>query len=183
MMLAAREASDDTVSLLLAMGASPNQTNANGNTALIFAIQSMCLTTINLLAPLTQANLGKALQQLARDKIDPTTGELRRLVERAAHDMDAVIGGLTAAVTHGCSDLILLIGQYTRDESILEIFNSFKNKEDIWMDAISTDSEATVSTLLHLLPNPPLEAITLARERGVPGKERKARCLNKIEHK
>ena len=32
-----------------------------------------------------------------------------------------------------------------------------------------SDSEATVAALLPLLPNPPLEAMTLAMERGVPG--------------
>merc|ERR1719495_1234421 len=36
------------------------------------------------------------------------------------------------------------------------------------MEAVKSDSKATVSALLPLLPNPPLEAITLARTRGVP---------------
>ena len=34
---------------------------------------------------------------------------------------------------------------------------------------IAVVGPAGASALLHLLPNPPLEAITLARERGVPG--------------
>merc|ERR1719391_256103 len=42
-------------------------------------------------------------------------------------------------------------------------------KYNFWLEAVQSDSEATVSALLLLLPNPPLEAITLARERGVPG--------------
>merc|ERR550517_1644478 len=60
--------------------------------------------------------------------------------------------------------MIEMIAQYTNDHSI---FEEYKHK--IWMEAVKSDSEATVSALLHLLPNPPLEAITLARERGVPG--------------
>ena len=60
--------------------------------------------------------------------------------------------------------MIEMIAQYTKDHSIFEA-----KKVNIWMEAVKSDSEATVSALLPLLPNPPLEAITLARERGVPG--------------
>ena len=37
------------------------------------------------------------------------------------------------------------------------------------MEAVKSDSEAAVSALLHLLPHPPMKAITLAKERGMPG--------------
>merc|ERR550517_1295153 len=60
--------------------------------------------------------------------------------------------------------MIEMIAQYSKDRLIFE-----ENKQEIWMEAVKSDSEATVSALLPLLPNPPLEAITLARERGVPG--------------
>merc|ERR1719270_2755659 len=59
-----------------------------------------------------------------------------------------------------------MIARFTKDHSI---FKKYKVDIHIWMDAVKSDSEATVSALLPLLPNPPLEAITLARERGVPG--------------
>ena len=44
------------------------------------------------------------------------------------------------------------------------------NKPFGWkLEVVMSDSEATVSALLHILLNPSLEAIALARERGVPG--------------
>ena len=82
-MEAALSAQDETITLLLSMGASPDKTDHDHRTALIFAIVSKCLTTINLLAQVTQVNLGGALRWLARDKIEVMTGELRQLVERA----------------------------------------------------------------------------------------------------
>ena len=163
-MIAALSAQDETISLLLSMGASPEMTNDYGDTALICAIQSKCETTINLLAPVTQVTLGGALRWLAINKIEVMTGELRQLVERAAQDREAAIEGLEVAAMFGVSLMIEMIAQYTKDHSIFEA-----KKFDVWMEAVKSDSEATVSALLPLLPNPPLEAITLARKRGVPG--------------
>ena len=87
-MEAALKASDETVSSLLSWGADPDKTDANGNTALIAAIQSKCSTTINLLAPKTKANLGGALSLLAMFKVDLMTGEPKKLVERAAQETE-----------------------------------------------------------------------------------------------
>ena len=98
---AALSASDETVSSLLSWGASPEKTDANGDPALIFAIQSKCVSTINLLAPVTQKNLGGALGRLAKDKIELKTEELRQLVERAAQDREAAIEGLEGAAMFG----------------------------------------------------------------------------------
>ena len=163
-MIAALQASDETVSSLLSWGAGPDKTDANGRTALICAIGSKCVTSINLLASVTKANLGGALYQLARDKIELTTGELRKLVERAAQGREAAIEGLEAAAKFGSINMIEILADYTEDHSIFEA-----KKEDIWKESIASDNEESISALLHLLPNPPLEAITLARERGVPG--------------
>ena len=80
LMNAARSASDETVSLLLSLGANPDKTDVNGISALMAAIQSKCSTTINLLAPVTQVNLGEALRCLAKEKVELATGELRQLV-------------------------------------------------------------------------------------------------------
>ena len=90
---AALLAQDGMVNLLLSMGASPDKIDDDGRSALIFAIQSKCLTTINLLALVTQVKLGWALYFLARYKIEVMTGELRQLVERAAQDREATIMG------------------------------------------------------------------------------------------
>ena len=149
-MSAALYAHDKTVSSLLSWGADPDQTSAIGFTALMCAIQSTCVTTINLLAPVTQLNLGGALYHLARDKIEPMTAELRQLVERAAEDREAAIKGLEAAARFGSSAMIGMIAQHTKDQSIFETKN-----QKLWMEAVKSDSKATVSALLPLLPNPP----------------------------
>merc|ERR1719447_2131311 len=60
--------------------------------------------------------------------------------------------------------MIHTISNHQSDHSIFE-----ENKQKLWMETVKSDSQATVSSLFPLLPNPPLEAITLARERGVPG--------------
>ena len=163
LMYAASTAADETISSLLSLGASPD-VDAPGSTALMSAIQSKCVTTINLLAPVTQGNLGGALVFLARDKIDLITEELRQLVQRAAQDKEAAIKGLEAAAQFGSSMMIDMIAQSAEDHSIFE-----ENTQRIWMQAVKSDCGATVSALLQILPNPPLEAIPLARERGMPG--------------
>ena len=73
LMSAALFASDETITSLLSWGANPDKTDADGDAALIFAIQSKCSTTINLLAPVTKENLGGALRRLAGEKV-PITG-------------------------------------------------------------------------------------------------------------
>ena len=163
-MVAAMEASDETISLLLSLGANPDETDDAGKTALIAAIQSKCSTTINMLTPVTRVNLGGALRCLARDKVEVTTGQISQLVERAAQDEEAANIGLLGATRFGSSEIVKIFAENMLDHSILEA-----NREKLWIEAVKSDSEATVSALLPLLPNPPLEAITLARKRGVPG--------------
>ena len=163
-MEAAEQAADDTVSLLLSQGASPDKLANNGNTALMDAIASKCVSTINLLAPKTQVNLAGALHWLARFKIEPVTGELKKLVVRAAWDREVAIKGLEGVAKFGSSELVLMMALHTKDHSIFQ-----ENKHKIWREAVNSDSEATVTAILRLLPNPPLEAIGLARKRGAPG--------------
>ena len=160
-MSAALTASDETASSLLSWGASPDKTDAEGKTALMAAIQSKCVTTINLLAPVTQVNLGRALGYLARDKVDLTTEELRQLVERAAQDRKAAIEGLESAALFGSSTMIQMLSECTKDHSIFE-----EKKQEIWFKAINSDSEATVSALLPLLPNPYVKYSTIFEPNG-----------------
>ena len=127
-MIAAQSASDETVSSLLSWGADPDKTDADGATALIYAIQSKCSTTINMLAPKTKTNLGGALNWLAREKVDLMTGELRQLVERAAQDREAAIRGLESAAKFGSREIILMIGQHAKDHFIFEA-----KKQSIWV--------------------------------------------------
>ena len=138
--------------------------DADGDPALIFAIQSKCLTTINLLAPKTQKKLGGAMRCLAREKIELMTGELRQLVERAAQDREAAIRGLEGAARFGSSVMVEMIARHTTDHSIFE-----ERKQSLWMEAVESDSEAKVTALL---PNLPLEEINHhpgKGERGVCG--------------
>ena len=160
------QAADETVSSLLSLGASPDIIcTANGNkNALLAAIQSKCVITINLLAPVTQENLGVALSWLAKEKVELTSKELRQMVERAAQDRETATVGLVGAARFGSSAMILMLSKHTKDHSIFEA-----QKQSIWMRAVKSDNAETISALLSLFPNPPLEAITLARERGVPG--------------
>ena len=163
-MSAALSASDETVSSLLHWGASPDKTNNDGDSALMYAIQSKCITTMNLLVPVTHVNLEGALYHLARERVDLSSVELQGLVETAAQDRKAAIKGFVTSARFGSSEMIKLLGQFNTDPGIL-----LAGKPYLWMEAVKSDSEATVSALLPLLPNPPLEAISMARQRGVPG--------------
>ena len=74
LMAAALGAADETVAFLLSKGADPDLVNKKGRTALVFAIQTVCSSTIDLLAPLTQKSLGGALVNMAHWKTELTRG-------------------------------------------------------------------------------------------------------------
>ena len=120
-MQAALNASDETVSFLLSQGASPNKPAANGHNALVFAIQSKCLTTINLLAPLTHTYLGGVLVRLAKDKVD-ITADIKELVKRAAQDNDTALEGFLAAEMFGSSELIHQMSHFVKNGWSTEIY-------------------------------------------------------------
>ena len=162
-MAAALHASDETVSLLLSLGANPDKADEDGFTALMSAIQSKCITTVNLLAPVT-LNLGGVIAKLAQYQVELTSGELRQLVERAAQDKEAAIEGLLGATEFGSSKIIGIIAENIMDRSFFEA-----NKEELWREAVKSDSEGTVSALLDILPKPTFMAVSLAKKRGVPG--------------
>jgi hypothetical protein len=67
---------------LLSRGADPDRTHQQGNTALLFAIQSGVLPTIETLTRVTNNKLGEALYLLARERVEVTPGILG-LVQRA----------------------------------------------------------------------------------------------------
>ena len=92
---------DETVSLLLSRGASPDKTMASGDTALGFAIQSMCPSTVELMASVTRVKLGIALGWLAKYKLELSEEIEKQLVEKAAQDSkgDTVFKRETQAVS------------------------------------------------------------------------------------
>ena len=81
-MRAALGAADETVAFLLSKGASPDLMDKGGWTALACAIHSMCSSTIDLLAPITQKGLGGALMNLATWKTELTPA-VKELLKRA----------------------------------------------------------------------------------------------------
>ena len=56
-MAAARSAADETVIFLLSKGASPDLKNNKNQTALLYAIEAKCTSTIDLLATVTTKGL------------------------------------------------------------------------------------------------------------------------------
>jgi len=88
-MTAAHGGSDETVAFLLSKGADPDLMCNNGDTALVAAIQSQRLSTIDLLAPVTQKGLGRALQWLFTSQTERTPA-VEGLLERARSDDDAL---------------------------------------------------------------------------------------------
>ena len=165
-MEAAMIGADDTVSFLLSQGAQPSQTDNSGNTAPIFAIQSKCVTTINLMVPFIEENLGAALQYLAQVRMESMTCEILELVKRAVKNKDAAFKGFEAAVKFGAVALMEVIYQHIQHQSVFG-----DGALHIWIEAIKSDSSPTVSALLQILADPPMEAITLAKERSAKGIE------------
>ena len=88
-MSAAFGGADETVAFLLSKGANPDLMDDNGQTALVAAIQFQRLSTIDLLAPVTQKGLGRALQWLAISQTERTPA-VEGLLKRARSDDDAL---------------------------------------------------------------------------------------------
>ena len=72
---------------LLSKGADPDLMDNDGDTALVAAIQFQRLSTIDLLAPVTQKGLGRALQCLAISQTELTPA-IKKLLERASSDKE-----------------------------------------------------------------------------------------------
>jgi len=88
LMSAALGGADEAVAFLLSKGADTDLMCYNGDTALVAAIQFQRLSTIDLLAPVTQKGLGRALQCLAISQTELTPA-VKGLLERATLDDDA----------------------------------------------------------------------------------------------
>merc|ERR1719264_7357 len=89
LMYAAKGGADETVAFLLSKGANPDLMCNNGDTALVTAIQFQRLSTIDLLAPVTQKGLGRALQWLFTSQTERTPA-VEGLLKRARSDDDAL---------------------------------------------------------------------------------------------
>ena len=110
-MWAARGAADETVAFLLSKGASPDILNRYGKTALVAAINTMCVSTIDLLAPVTQKGLGSALLNLATWKTELTPA-IKELLIRASSDKEALRLGVGEATRHGATGMLKILTKY-----------------------------------------------------------------------
>ena len=106
---AASEAADETVAFLLSKGASPDVLNNNKQTALVFAIHTLCSSTIALLAPVTTKHLGAALDNLAAFKPELTPIVQDLLIRRAALDKYNLGQGVGFATYYGAAAMLKIL--------------------------------------------------------------------------
>ena len=109
-MNAALKGADEAVAFLLSKGASPDLVNKCNWTALAFAIQTKCSSTIDLLAPVTKKGLDRALQHLATYHTELTPA-VEDLLRRARSDEDAVMKGLHYATNFGATRMLEILTQ------------------------------------------------------------------------
>ena len=107
-MHAADEAADETVAFLLSKGADPEIMDDREWTALTYAIDSKCPTTIDLLAPATRKCLKKSIQFLATRRAEQTPA-VTELLRRAALDKDTARMGLDFAAKFGATGMLKLL--------------------------------------------------------------------------
>ena len=107
-MEAAQSGSDETVVFLLSKGADPNLMNNKGQNALDFAIQSMCSSTIDLLAPVTQKGLGSAIQCLAIWQTELTPA-VKELLIRTSSEMETLVKGVVEAAGMGATSMLKIM--------------------------------------------------------------------------
>ena len=109
LMSAAMEAADETVAFLLSKGADPDLMNNNGQTALVIAIQTLCSSTIDLLAPVTQKGLGFALLRNMATFQTELTPAIKELLVRASLDKDSLRWGVTQAARMGATSMLKIL--------------------------------------------------------------------------
>ena len=160
-MLAASGAADETVAfLLLPKKASPDLTNNNGQTALVFAIQTLCSPTIDLLAPVTQRGFGKTLERLATWQTELTPA-VKELLKRASSDEDTLTSGVAQAAQMGATSMLkILTNGWTRNT----LHPSDANY--LLQHALKSDNAETVQVVLAFVSDVSSENIALALTRG-----------------
>ena len=147
LMYAATQAADETVAFLLSKGASPDLMDSHGLTALSFAIQSSCSSTIALLVPVTKKGLEPAVAAIA-DNQSEITPEVEKLLRRAALDQDALKTGVEYAAQHGAARMLkILTESWTKNT----ISPSYANQ--LMEMALKSDNAETVQVILNLVHN------------------------------
>ena len=162
-MSAASGASDETVAFLLSRGASPDLVNKVGQTALALAIQTLCSSTIDLLAPITQKGLGFALTNLAiyQTELTPAVKDLLVWAYHTSSDEDALRLGMEHAAQMGATSMLKIL---TNDWNRNTLHPSDANH--LLQIALKSDNAETVEVILAFVSDVSSENIALALTRG-----------------
>ena len=166
-MYAALKAADETVAFLLSKGASPDVLDNNNQTALVYAINSHCYSTISLLAPVTRRSLGAALANLAtkQTKVIPAIEDLlRRAALEPAVPMappESVRMGLHYASQFGATGMLKILTEGWNKNTV---HPSAANK--LLQKALSSDNPDAVQVILDIVSDVSPESISLALTRG-----------------
>ena len=159
-MNAAAEAADETVAFLLSKGADPDLMDINGDTALGYAIYSLCSTTIDLLAPVTEKGLGKALVKLSDYKAELTPA-VKELLIRASSDREALLMGVAQSAGMGAASMLkILTNGWNRNT----LHSSDRNH--LLQLALTSDNAETVQVILAFVGDVSSENLALALTRG-----------------
>ena len=159
-MHAAFRAADEMVAFLLSKGASPDLMDKVAQTALVFAIQSSCPSTIDLLAPVTQKGLESALRALAIWKTELTPA-VKELLKRASSDKDAFISGVETATEMGATSMLKILTNGWNRNTL------HSSDEDYLLQlALKSDNAETVQVVLAFVSDVSSENLALALTRG-----------------
>ena len=159
-MWAAGTAADATVAFLLSKGASPDLMDNNDNTALDFAIQSGCSSTIDLLAPVTTQGFHEALKILAAFNTELTPA-LEDLLRRAASDKDAAMKGVVNAAHFGAAKMLTILTRGWDNNTL----DPTKANQLLELSLMSDNAE-TVDIVKAFVPSVSSGNIVLALTRG-----------------
>ena len=159
-MSAALGAADETVAFLLSKGASPDLMNKDGQTALVFAIHTMCSTTIDLLAPVTQKGLAEALINLATWQTELTPA-VKELLIRASLDQDTLRSGVEHAAQMGATTMLKILTNGWNKNTLHP-----SEANNLLKLALTSDNAETVQVILAFVSDVSSENLALALTRG-----------------
>ena len=132
----------------------------DGHNALAAAIETLCSSTIDLLAPVTQKSLSLALAKLATCQTELTPAVKEPLI-RASSDMDVLIKGVIHAAINGATSMLKIL---TNDRNRSNVHPSAAN--DLLQLALKSDNAETVQVILAFVSDVSSENIALALTRG-----------------
>eukprot|EP00090_Calanus_glacialis_P042839 TRINITY_DN7592_c0_g1_i4.p1 TRINITY_DN7592_c0_g1~~TRINITY_DN7592_c0_g1_i4.p1 ORF type:complete len:1248 (+),score=293.70 TRINITY_DN7592_c0_g1_i4:101-3844(+) len=167
LMGAALASSDETVSALLSWGADPN-TAPDKITALMMAVKAKCVSTISILAPVTEVCLNMALATLAsygQGQVE-LTPEIHQLLERTAEDENVATAGLIVAARYGTIDILNILLKTLQSQSSSTLKLDTRIQTMLLNEAVMSDNPEVCKAVLSFTEEVGHEAVLLALERG-----------------